>query len=858
MTETEYVLPLTSPQTTDLALSGGKGASLARLSASGLPVPEGFLIPTHAYQRFVAENSLQPNILAALQSVDASQSTTLEAASQSIRRLFSEAQISPEVADAIAQAYRSLPGKEPAVAVRSSATAEDLPEASSAGQQETYLNVRGESALLDAVKRCWGSLWTARAIAYRMRQGVAPGSVSLAVVVQRMVDAEAAGVLFTANPTNGRREQMVIDATWGLGEALVGGEVTPDHLVVDRDSGRVLSRETADKAVMTVPTEKGTAEQTVPLERRQLPVLDDHKAEELARIGAQIEAQFGSPQDIEWALAGGRFAILQSRPITALPEPVGDVPINWSVPDPTSLYYRASIVEQLPNPLSPLFATMASEPIAQTLSDVLLEAGFDLGNSIGFTPINGYGYVHLRMSAQSWVQMLGKLPVVIQVFQTATRRLREEFRPRYERPLEAWKNRSLRELPASQLLAGARELLYRGVQYYTGVQTVIPVAVTSEVLFTEYYNRLVKQAGDPPAQTFLLGFDSQPIQAEKSLYDLAIWCREHPGLAQALTRTPSNLASDLLAAGAPPDGVEEAVWQEWQRRFQAHLGHYGHMLYDLDFVNPLPADEPSPLFETMKFYIRGEGIDPHARQMQAARRREEATEAVRSRLDGVRWSVFRRLLRWAQDVAPERENALADVGLSWPLLRQMLLELGRRLVAAGAISRADDVFWLELAEAERAAAALDSGSTRIDSFAPEVDRRKMTWRGQKRATPPQSLPKGMRLGGIDMDRWMPAVSHEQQGNTIKGIPVSAGQATAPARVLHGPEDFGQMKPGDVLVAGITTPAWTPLFPLASAVVTDIGGPLSHSSIVAREYGIPAVLGTGGRHQADPQWGDHSR
>ncbi|MGI5837408.1 MAG: PEP/pyruvate-binding domain-containing protein [Chloroflexota bacterium] len=837
------VLPLDDSSAT-LETVGGKGASLARLAAVGLPVPPGFHITTEGYRLFVQASGIQQAIVEAAKVAKPGDPASVERASAAIRELFDGAAIPEEIASAIRQAYEQLDGGEAAVAVRSSATAEDLPEASFAGQQETYLNVRGEDALLDAVRRCWASLWTARAMAYRARQGIAPESVSLAVVVQRMVDAEAAGVLFTANPANGRRDQAVIDATWGLGEALVGGAVTPDHLVVDKGSGRVLSRETADKAMMTVPTENGTAEQPVPEKMRRQPVLDDRTAAELVRYGVRIETQFGAPQDIEWALADGQVIILQSRPITALPEPIGAVPTDWSVPDPTSYYYRASIIEQLPNPLSPLFATMAPEPIVQTLSDILKEVGFDFEAAIGFSTINGYGYIHMRIPVQFWVQMLTNIPAYVPIFKNATRRLREVYLPQYERPIEAWKTRTLKELPAAELLDGAREMLYRGVQFYTGVQTVIPLAVMSEVLFTEFYNRLVKRAGDPPAQTFLLGFDSLPIQAEKSLYDLAAWCREHPDLARLLIDTPSDRVSDLLTLEAPPDGLDDGVWREWQHRFQAHLDSYGHMLYDLDFVNPVPADEPAPLFETMKFYIRGEGIDPRERQRQAIERREEAIEAVRSRLDGVRWRIFHRLLRWAQDAAPERENALAGVGLGWPLLRRMLLELGRRLVAVGAISQADDVFWLELAEVEQAAAALDDGATRIDSHDAEVERRKMIWRGQKRATPPVSLPKGMRLGGIDMDRFMPARVEEQGGNIIKGIAVSAGRVTARARVLHGPEDFGQMRQGEVLVAGVTTPAWTPLFPLASAVVTDVGGPLSHSSIVAREYGIPAVLGTG--------------
>ena len=203
------------------------------------------------------------------------------------------------------------------------------------------------------------------------------------------------------------------------------------------------------------------------------------------------------------------------------------------------------------------------------------------------------------------------------------------------------------------------------------------------------------------------------------------------------------------------------VWQEWQQRFGAHLDRYGHMLYDLDFVNPVPADEPGPLFETMKYYIRGEA-DPHERQRKAVASREAATTAILSRLDPARRRLFHRLLGWAQDIGPERENALADVGLGWPVLRHLLLELGRRLVAADAIAEASDVFWLEAGELEGTAAALDGGTGRIDSVAPVVAERKMAWRGQKRATPPLSLPKGASFGGIDMEPFLPAREDEQR------------------------------------------------------------------------------------------------
>jgi pyruvate,water dikinase len=206
--------------------------------------------------------------------------------------------------------------------------------------------------------------------------------------------------------------------------------------------------------------------------------------------------------------------------------------------------------------------------------------------------------------------------------------------------------------------------------------------------------------------------------------------------------------------------------------------------------------------------------------------------------------MTRRLLAWAQHNAPIREDALADVGLGWPVMRRMLRELGRRLVAAQVIAESDDVFWLEHDELRSASFALDMGRAGGEGFTDAVSQRKATWRAQKLVMPPLLLPRGKRFFGVDLEPWMPGRMDEQTGATIAGVGASPGRVTAPARVLHGPEDFGQMQPGEVLVANITTPAWTPLFAMASAVVTDIGGPLSHGSIVAREYGIPAVMGTG--------------
>jgi pyruvate,water dikinase len=258
-------------------------------------------------------------------------------------------------------------------------------------------------AVLSAVKKCWASLWTARAIAYRARQGITPDSVALAVVVQELVFADASGVLFTANPVSGRRDEMMITATWGLGEAIVGGLVTPDTLIVAKATGKMIRRETSEKQVMTVRTETGTHEQPVPQEKRSSPVLRDRQAAELVLLGSQIEKLYGMPMDIEWTLAGGHFAVVQARPITSLPEP----PLEWKRSNPKSLMARGSFAEFVPDPISPLFATLAM-PIAQDASNELMRVFLKVKRTDVYLleVINGYVYIGFVMTPKLIWQML--------------------------------------------------------------------------------------------------------------------------------------------------------------------------------------------------------------------------------------------------------------------------------------------------------------------------------------------------------------------------------------------------------------------------------------------------------------------
>jgi len=859
----DLVRQLAELRAADLPAVGGKAANLGELIRGGAPVPPGFVVTTSAYD--LATTAVRDELLA-LAAVD-----DHDVASERIRALVTASPIPAEIEQAVRTAYRDVEG---AVAVRSSATAEDLAEASFAGQQDTYLNIIGADAVLDAVRECWASLWTARAIDYRDQQGIPADEVSLAVVVQRLVDARAAGVMFTADPGTGRRDVTLVSAAWGLGEAVVSGQVSTDDLTVI--DGAVTERHTADKEHRTVRLdfarragedgarraegdgarrvegdgarragEDGVELVPVPEDLRRAEVLTDAQAVELARLGRTVADRFGRPQDLEWVLdTEGAFWLVQSRPITALPEPAGPMPTDWSVPHPWSMYVRVSIVEQMPDPLSPLFADLAAEAVPTGLARMFRSyLGVDVvrPGDIEFPTINGYAYYSYAVGFWArCISLLRHVPKIMAAGETSgPQRWDRVAHPQYVATVAEARERDLTAASAYELLELARALLTSGCEYYSTVQAVIPPVAMAETSFTGFYTRVCRRflGPDAPApEVFLLGGDSAPIRAEQSLYDLATWTRQDDVLTAVLLAGDDRMP-DVVEV---PDGVSPARWAGFCQRFADHLEQYGHAVFNLDFIQPVAADHPGPVLDALRFYLRGAGQNPQVRQRRLRQEAEAARAEVMARLPRALRRRFGRLLDKAISLAPYREDALADVGLAWPLLRRALLVLGERLVDAGALAEPGQVFWLTEAEVIALARKIDAGEQLADASAPIAGRRE-TWRGQALATPPGILP--LRSVWRVWDRWMPTTGREQTGPELRGTAASGGRVTARARVLHGPEDFADLQPGEVLVAAITTPAWTPLFAMASAVVTDVGGPLSHSSIVAREYGIPAVLGT---------------
>ncbi|MCZ6888083.1 MAG: PEP-utilizing enzyme [Gammaproteobacteria bacterium] len=840
------ILPLESTSAS-LQWVGGKARSLAALAAAGLPVPKGFLVSTMAYQNFVDANALQKSILRIVASEAAEQ------ASANIRALFDGARLPEEIAASIRQAYAALGEDEPAVAVRSSATAEDLPDLSFAGQQDTYLNVSGDAALLEAIRQCWASLWTARAIDYRGQMNIDQRAVAMGVIVQVMVNAEVSGILFTANPTTGDRSELIVNASFGLGEAIVGGQVTPDTYVLDRGNFQTKETVVGAKQTMVVSTGKqGTLAQPVPETLRGDSSLSRDNLTALASLAMSAEQLFaGQPQDIEWAVADGKCWLLQSRPITNLPAaPLLDV--RWDPPVDCKKLIRRQVVENMPDPLSPLFAELyLNEGLDRSMDELMTNFGapFSIDDFIQrpmFLTVNGYAYCRADYPIR-W-RLLRILPKVLfwtatsmpKIMRSAVPHWHDEALPGYLATIEQWKGMELRTASDEQLLSGVRALTVADAMYWFDVAIVVGMAkVTDGLLHSFLASRAVR--GNLTSGMFLNGFASHTLQAQEDLEAIARRIRAKEPLRERVIATP---AGHLLEALEQHDAASPVLAD-----IRLYLAQYGHQIYTLDFVQPTQAEDPLPVLLSLKTLVKRADYDTAARRGQMARDRELLETRTSESLGPLRRWLFRKFLGWAQRFGPNREQALFYMGAAWPTLRGFALELGERLVQAGTLAASDDVFYLESVELADACAARRKGRGLPDQATIAHERRELR-EARKLLHPPAMVPEDSRFkfGPFDFSAWETQKRNADDADTMNGFAVSPGQVTGSATVILSPADFAEMQPDTILVCATTTPAWTPLFAQASGLVTDIGGILAHGSIVAREYGIPAVLGTGNATQ----------
>jgi rifampicin phosphotransferase len=844
----DEVVPLETLRRDALERGGGKGANLGELIAAGLPVPPGFCVTTAAYRRTVAEAGLTDAIDDALRDFRVEDPASAEVASARIAALFEDLPLAEDLTEAILASYRAL--GEPPVAVRSSATTEDLPGASFAGQQATSLNVRGDDELLAAVRRCWASLWSPRAISYRDRQEFRHGRAAIAVVVQRLVPAEVSGILFTANPVSGAWDEIVVNAALGLGEAVVGGLTTPDSFTLDRATLAVRERQTGRQEVETVITEDGTTERPLARERAARPILDDAQLARLGEVGLRIERHFGGPQDIEWAYAAdGQLWVLQARPITSLPPaPIGDV--RWEPPFPSSVWWRRQVVENLPEPLSPLFDEFYLREGLELSIDAVMAffmPRFRLelfADRPVFATVNGYAYSRANYKLHWRV-----IPMLLRAWVGGWRRLfgpegmaywREQTLPDYLAAIEKWKAVEPADASDERLFAGARELALADARHWFACALMIGRAKITDTLLDRFLAVAARGRG-LTSGAFLRGFPSPTVDAETELESLAERIRASNELRALVGATPAAALPEALRK--TPGG------RDWLAAFSRYLDRYGHQVYNLDFVVPTQVDDPLPVLLSLKAGAERPGRDPRARQQAIIAERDKLVEETATSFDPLRRWLFRVLVGWAQRFGPHREQALFYMGAGWPALRRLALELGRRLAESGSLLTAGDVFFLRASEIEATITAWVAGRPGPELARLASERRELR-EARKRLHPPPVVPPGhkVRFGPIDMSAWETQRRNQPTGAVLRGFAVSPGRVTAPASVIRSPEDFSQMEPGTILVCPTTTPAWTPLFSQARGLVTDVGGVLAHGSIVAREFGIPAVLGTGNGSQ----------
>lgn len=769
----DYTLPLPHVGPREIALVGGKGAGLGALIGAGFPVPDGFVVTTAAYRDFLEATGLADRPAAEL------------------HERIPQAPIPERVAAAVLAAYAGIGGP---VAVRSSGTAEDLADASFAGQHDTYLGVDGELAVLDAVRDCWASLWTPRAVAYRAHQGWDESGLALAVVVQEMVDAEWAGVLFTVDPVSGRRDHVVIEAVRGLGEDLVSGTVSGEHVVLDKATARRVG---------------GSA--SVP------------DTDALVRLGRDVEEAFGCPQDLEWTRAGGRLLLVQARPLTALPP---EQPAEPAAQDRTRTrrdYGMAA--DHMPFPPFPMDVSLFLRPAIRAIIDAARAAGLAAPTLEEAIVEIGDGVVQLvppqqiRFTRRALTGAPRAVPALIRLLSTST----TGWRARSDETLVAL----CRRVDAADLGALSDAELLEQVDALMGtLGSLMPSrfgAMPRGLLAELAVERLIAAVvGRERAHRLHAGLMSAvpcvTTEANATIDRIAAAVRADPELLRIYREQPAADVAARLQESAPGRALLADV--------ETYLREFGFREMSI-FTVGLPPLRETP--EVAHGLIKGLAQGPPADSDGAARLVRGRAELHRAR--GLRarllTPVIRRIVEVQRRTAGFREDSHYQLVMTLAVARRVLLELGRRFVERDVLDAAEDIAYLE----------------RSELAAPE--------RSEATTLPPAAVRdvvatrKAARRDALPGYTIIPArlQTRPDDEGRVRGTPAARGTATGPVRIVRDESEFANLQDGEVLVCPYSNPTWTPLFALAAAVVVDTGGAASHAAIVAREHGIPAVMGT---------------
>jgi phosphoenolpyruvate synthase/pyruvate phosphate dikinase len=833
-----YVLDFQEIDQTQVAIVGGKGAHLGELSRiEGVRVPAGFCVTTDAFQRIMAEAPSIDDGLDRLSRLQPDDREAIRALSEEIRQAIEAIAIPDDLAAAITGALIGL-GEGAACAVRSSATAEDLPTASFAGQQDTYLNVVGPEAILRHVSRCWASLFTERAVTYRLRNGFDHRKVHMAVVVQRMAFPRASGILFTADPFTGNRKVASVEASFGLGEALVSGLVNADTYKV-RD-GEVVARTIGAKrlAILAAP-DGGTREEAIEPERQDAPTLTDAQVVRLVELGRRIEAHFGRPQDIEWCLVDGDFHIVQSRPITTLfPIPAADDGENH-------VYVSVGHQQMMTDPMKPLGLSVwlltAMAPMHEAGGRLFVDVTRHLASPAGRAGLMG---------------MVGKSDLLVgDALQTVIDR---DFIPLLPdegpagppaggapAPLETDPAIVTELIERSQAVLAALERDIAGKSGPALIEFLLEAIQQHKRFLSDPLSTRVIMAGaeatwwlNERLQAWLgiqnaAGTLSQSVpdnvtsEMGLALLDVADVIRPHPEVVAFLQHVKDeNFLDELprLAGG----GEARDVIQTWLDRYGMRCPG------EIDITRPRWIERPTMLVPLILSNVRNFAPGEAARRFEQGRqeaetKEREMLERLRALPDGEQKAEeTKRMIDRVRTFAGYREYPKYAIVSRYFVYKQALMEEAGRLVQAGVLREKEDIFYLTLQEFHDVTRTgqVDDGLIR---------QRKDAFRSYQALTPPRVLTsEGEMINGAYRRDDLP-------DGALVGLAVSAGTVEGRARVILDMAE-ADLEPGDILVTAFTDPSWTPLFVVIKGLVTEIGGLMTHGAVIAREYGLPAVVG----------------
>jgi len=837
-----YVLGFQEIDRTQLELVGGKGAHLAELSRiDGVRVPAGFCVTTHAFRRIIADALSIPGLIAQLDRLSRLKPDDREAIrtlSLGVRRIVEGIAIPDDIAKAITRSLTQL-GEHAAYAVRSSATAEDSPTTSFAGQQDTYLNVVGSAAILDHVSRCWASLFTERAVTYRLRNGIDHRKVQMGVVVQQMVFPQAAGILFTADPVTGHWKVAAVEAIFGLGEALVSGLVNADVYTV-RD-GEVVTKTISTKrlAIHASPL-GGTHEQAIEVDRQEQPALTDSQVVRLAHLGRQIEVHFGRPQDIEWCLADDEFQIVQSRPITTL------FPIPNAGDQENHVYVSVGHQQMMTDPMKPLGLSVwqltTPRPMAEAggrlFVDVtlLLASPASRANLVGAlgksdprirdaleTVVNRGDFIpSLPDEGPPWAPPGGGAAAIETDPAIVT-----ELIARSEASIAASKD-DIRTKSGSALL----EFILADIQELKRIQfDPINMQVIMAGMEAAWWlnDQLQAWLGEKNAADTLAQSVSNNVTSEMglSLMDVADVIRPHPEVVAFLHEVEDeNFLNDLpkLAGG---QAARDAI--------QAWLDKYGvRGAGEIDITRPRWSERPTMLvpiiLNNIRNFEQGAGERRFERGREEAWKKEqELLDRLRSMPDGERKADdTKRMINRLRTFAGYREYPKYGMVSRYFVYKQALMGEAERLVQARVLREKEDIFFLRFQELHDVVR-----TNEVDEQL--IRQRKDAFSSFQALTPPRVFTSdGEAVPGAYQNKDVPA-------GALVGLPVSAGTIEGRARVILDMAK-ADLEAGDILVTAYTDPSWTPLFVSISGLVTEVGGLMTHGAVIAREYGLPAVVG----------------